>query len=160
MADELARSLTELLTPVVGGAGAHLEGVSTTHAGKYSTVRVLVDLPDGPGDLDLDSLTGITRAVSAALDEADPIRGRYTLEVSTPGAERELSTPRHFRRAVGHTVELEADPAPGTDSPAGGVSVTGRVTAADEDSVTLDVDGRERTLPLADVRRAHMVATP
>ena len=49
MADAIARRLTELLTPVVEGAGAFLEGIRTTRAGKYSTVRVLVDLPDGPG---------------------------------------------------------------------------------------------------------------
>ena len=149
MADALARSLTELLTPVVEDAGAFLEGVETTRAGRYSTVRVLVDLPDGPGDLDLDALTTVSRAVSAAVDEADPVRGQYTLEVSTPGAERELSTPRHFRRAVGRDVELMDD---GVDA-----VLTGTVTAADEDSVTLQADGRERVLALDDVRQARMV---
>ena len=78
MADALARSLTELLAPVVEDAGAFLEGVETTRAGRYSTVRVLVDLPDGPGDLDLDALSEVSRAVSAAVDEADPVKGRYT----------------------------------------------------------------------------------
>ena len=151
MADALARSLTELLTPVVEDAGAFLEGVETTRAGRYSTVRVLVDLPDGPGDLDLDALSEVSRAVSAAVDEADPVKGRYTLEVSTPGAERALSTPRHFRRAVGHDVELVVED--------GGVDavLTGTVTAADEDSVTLQADGRERVLALDDVRQARMV---
>jgi len=67
MADAIARRLTELLTPVVEGAGAFLEGIKTTRAGKYSTVRVLVDLPDGPGDLGMDALTEVSRAVSAAL---------------------------------------------------------------------------------------------
>ena len=151
MADALARSLTELLTPVVEDAGAFLEGVETTRAGRYSTVRVLVDLPDGPGDLDLDALTTVSRAVSAAVDEADPVRGQYTLEVSTPGAERELSTPRHFRRAVGRDVELMVED-DGVDA-----VLTGTVTAADEDSVTLQADGRERVLALDDVRQARMV---
>ena len=151
MADALARSLTELLTPVVEDAGAFLEGVETTRAGRYSTVRVLVDLPDGPGDLDLDALTAVSRAVSAAVDEADPVRGQYTLEVSTPGAERELSTPRHFRRAVGHDVELVVED-DGVDA-----VLTGTITAADEDSVTLQADGRERVLALDDVRQARMV---
>ena len=150
MADALARSLTELLTPVVEEAGAFLEGVETTRAGRYSTVRVLVDLPDGPGDLDLDALTEVSRAVSAAVDGADPVKGQYTLEVSTPGAERELSTPRHFRRAVGHGVELMVED-DGVD-----VVLTGTVTA-DEDSVTLQTDGRERALALDDVRQARMV---
>jgi len=151
MADALARSLTELLAPVVEDAGAFLEGVETTRAGRYSTVRVLVDLPDGPGDLDLDALSEVSRAVSAAVDEADPVKGRYTLEVSTPGAERALSTPRHFRRAVGHDVELVVED-DGVDA-----VLTGTITAADEDSVTLQADGRERVLALDDVRQARMV---
>ena len=151
MADALARSLTELLAPVVEDAGAFLEGVETTRAGRYSTVRVLVDLPDGPGDLDLDALTEVSRAVSAAVDGADPVKGQYTLEVSTPGAERELSTPRHFRRAVGHDVELVVED-DGVDA-----VLTGTITAADEDSVTLQTDGRERALALDDVRQARMV---
>ena len=151
MADALARSLTELLAPVVEDAGAFLEGVETTRAGRYSTVRVLVDLPDGPGDLDLDALSEVSRAVSAAVDEADPVKGRYTLEVSTPGAERALSTPRHFRRAVGHDLEVTVE-VDGAD-----VTLTGTVVAADEDSVTLMIDGRQRVLALRDVRQARMV---
>jgi len=168
MADAIARRLTELLTPVVEGAGAFLEGIKTTRAGKYSTVRVLVDLPDGPGELGLDALTEVSRAVSAALDEADPVKGRYTLEVSTPGAERELSTPRHFRRAVGHDVELTVEDAESTESTesteteddgaeAGLTRLTGTVAAADDDSVTLRIDDHERVVSLDDIRQARMV---
>ena len=178
MADAIARRLTELLTPVVEGAGAFLEGIRTTRAGKYSTVRVLVDLPDGPGELGLDALTEVSRAVSAALDEADPVKGRYTLEVSTPGAERELSTPRHFRRAVGHDVELTVEDTEGAEdtedtegaeeagntestegdgAEAGLTRLTGTVAAAGDDSVTLRIDGHERVVSLDDIRQARMV---
>ena len=177
MADAIARRLTELLTPVVEGAGAFLEGIKTTRAGTYSTVRVLVDLPDGPGELGLDALTEVSRAVSAALDEADPVKGRYTLEVSTPGAERELSTPRHFRRAVGHDVELTVEDTEGAEdaedtegaedaedteteddgAEAGLTRLTGTVAAADDDSVTLRIDGHERVVSLDDIRQARMV---
>ena len=149
MADALAHRLTELLTPVVEGKGLHLEGVRTTRAGQYSVVRVLVDLPDGPGDLDLDALGPVTAAVSAALDQADPVRGRYTLEVSTPGAERPLTTPRHFRRAVGHRATLTT----------AAQTLTGTVTSADETSVTLDVDGTTHTDAYPDVTGAQMVVT-
>ena len=178
MADAIARRLTELLTPVVEGAGAFLEGIKTTRAGKYSTVRVLVDLPDGPGELGLDALTEVSRAVSAALDEADPVKGRYTLEVSTPGAERCLTTPRHFRRAVGHDVELTVEDTEGAEdtedtegaedagntegteddgAEAGLTRLTGTVAAADDDSVTLRIDGHERVVSLDDIRQARMV---
>ena len=101
--------------------------------------------------MDGDALTKITRAVSAAMDDSDPVAGRYTLEVSTPGAERCLTTPRHFRRAVGHDLEVTVE-VDGAD-----VTLTGTVVAADEDSVTLMIDGRQRVLALRDVRQARMV---
>jgi len=158
-ADALARSLTDLLAPVVADAGLHLEGVETTRAGKYSVVRVLVDLADGPGDLDIDALGPVTAAVSQALDEADPVKGQYTLEVSTPGAERELTTLRHFRRAVGHSARVRT-----ADE-----ELTGVVTAADADSdsgeggdggtVSIEVDGTARRVALKDVLEARMVVT-
>lgn len=155
-ADALVHRLTDLLAPVVADAGLHLEGVETTRAGKYSVVRVFVDLIDGPGDLDLDTLELVTAAVSQALDEADPVKGQYTLEVSTPGAERELTTLRHFRRAVGHSARVcTADD-----------ELTGLVTAADADDeaddhnggmVGIEVDGVEHRIALGDITEARMV---
>lgn len=149
MAEPLARRLSELLVPVVEGAGLHLESIETTRAGRYSTVRVVVDLPDGPGDIDLDTLTEVTRVVSDTIDEADPVKGQYILEVTSPGAERELSTARHFRRAVGHDAEITT--AEGT--------VTGTVRAADDACVTLEVDDELCTFPLEEVAAARMVVT-
>lgn len=146
-AEALESTLAEFLAPVVEGTGAVLERVETTRAGKYSTVRAVVDLADGPGDLDLDTLGEITQVVSDALDEADPVKGQYTLEVSTPGAERPLATPREFRRAVGHDAEVTT--AAGT--------VTGTVEDAGEDSFTLVVDGEPRTVAVDDVESARMV---
>ena len=157
--DALARSLTDLLAPVVADAGLYLEAVETTRAGRYSVVRVFVDLADGPGDLDLDTLGPVTAAVSQALDESDPVKGQYTLEVSTPGAERELSTLRHFRRAVGHSARVRT-----ADE-----ELTGVVTAADADRdagegdgdglVSIEVDGVERRIALRDISEAQMVVT-
>ena len=95
MTDALASTLVELLTPVAADAGLLLETVEVVRAGRHSTVRVVVDLPDGRGDVGVDDIAVAARAISEALDRADPIKGRYTLEVSSPGAERELSAPRH-----------------------------------------------------------------
>ena len=154
-ADALARSLTDLLAPVVADAGLHLEAVETTRAGRYSVVRVFVDLADGPGDLDIDTLGPVTAAVSQALDESDPVKGQYTLEASTPGAERELSTLRHFRRAVGHSARVRT-----ADE-----ELTGVVTAADAGGdndaglVSIEVDGVERRIALGDIAEARMVVT-
>ncbi|MDY3678065.1 MAG: ribosome maturation factor RimP [Actinomyces urogenitalis] len=151
MADTLSTAtterLTELLTPVVEQAGLFLEGVEATRAGRYSTVRVIVDLPDGPGDLDLDTVAEVTQAVSDALDEADPVKGQYTLEVTSPGAERELTTPRTFRRATGHQARLVT----------AGQTLTGTVRSADEEAVTVEVDGSEQTIAYTDLLEARMV---
>ena len=150
-ADALARSLTDLLAPIVNDAGLHLESVETTRAGKYSVVRVFVDLVDGPGDLDLDALGPVTAAISQALDEADPVKGQYTLEVSTPGAERELTTLRHFRRARVGTADDEliglvtaAEAADEADDHTGGM-------------VGIEVDGVEHRIALGDITEARMV---
>ena len=146
-ATALNERLTELLEPVVARAGLFLERIETTRAGKYSVVRVFVDLPDGPGDLDLDRLGEATAAVSQALDEADPVKGQYTLEVSTPGAERELSTPRHFRRAVGRDAEVSTEQE----------RLCGTITAADEESLTIQTDEGPRTLALTRISGTRMV---
>ncbi|WP_103062951.1 ribosome maturation factor RimP [Actinomyces qiguomingii] len=157
MTDASARSqeqsLRRLLNPIVEESGLFLEDVRLDRAGRYTTLRVVVDLPDGPGDLDLDTLGEATRAISDAVDEADPVPGQYTLEVSTPGAERELDTPRHFRRAVGHRAVITRA--------VGGQehTVEGMLTAADETSITIGVDDVPQTIALAEVTAAHMVVS-
>ena len=138
--------LSELLSPVVTAAGADLEDVSVSKAGKRSVVRVLVDRDGG---VSLDDVADLSRAVSDALDaldEQDPsaLGPSYVLEVSSPGVDRPLTEPRHWRRNITRLV---------TATLRDGTTATGRVTAADDDAVTLDVDGAERVLPYGDVAR-------
>ena len=108
MGDRAADKLYGELAPVVAALGLDLVDVEVSAA----TVRVTVDRDGG---VDLDTLTGANRAVSSTLDRIDPMPGRYTLEVSSPGIERRLRTPAHFARAVGETVSLRlvADPGEG-----------------------------------------------
>lgn len=124
---------------------------------------VLKVVIDRPGGLDLDVLAKATRAVSHALDEADPIAGAYTLEVTSPGLERALRTPQHFVRAVGETVKIkltaDAVAEPGDDRRLAGVLV-----AADDDGITLrtdapgaDAEPSERRLAYVDIERARTV---
>ncbi|HKE74769.1 MAG TPA: ribosome maturation factor RimP [Acidimicrobiales bacterium] len=123
-------------------------------------LRVVVDRP---GPLDLDALGEATRAVSRALDEADPIAGAYTLEVTSPGLERTLRTPAHFERAVGEQVKikLRAGAAEGDERRLAGV-----VAAADAEAVTVrtgdagdtgDTGAGERRLAYDDIERARTV---
>ena len=92
-------------------------------------------------DTSLDAVAVLSRAMSAALDEAeaaggDLVAGEYELEVSSPGVDRPLTLPRHWRRNVGRLVKVTAGERP----------VVGRISAADETGVTVDVDGRPRRL--------------
>jgi len=119
---------------------------------------VLKVVVDRAGGLDLDVLSDATRAVSRALDEADPIAGTYTLEVTSPGLERTLRTPRHFARAVGETVKVKVVAGAGDHR-----RVAGLLAAADDDGITVrtgvDDDGApvERRLAYADIERARTV---
>ena len=88
----------------------------------------------------------MSRAVSKALDAADPIDGEYLLEVSTPGAERELTKVGHWMRQIGRLVRIKLR--------AGGY-ISGRVIDASETSATIDVDGEATTIDYQDMRKAR-----
>ncbi|MDO5719172.1 MAG: ribosome maturation factor RimP [Actinomycetaceae bacterium] len=127
--------IENIVAPIIDAHGLFLETVTVT-GGHHALVRVTVDLIDGPGSVSADALDVLTREVSHALDEADPIENAYTLEVSTPGAERQLTTPRHFSRTVGHLVEIRT-----TD----GKRLRGRVLEATDQAVTVDTaDNRSK----------------
>lgn len=143
MAQPTGADLTQALAPTVESLGLYLENVTLTKSGKYTMVRVTVDLPDGPGAVDSDQLVDVTRAVSSWLDQEDPIPGRYTLEVSTPGAERVLTTPRDFRRAEGRMVKAVV----------AGKEIEGRLEGVNEGSVVLA--GQE--IAMADIEKARVV---
>ena len=128
--------LLRLLTPVVAERGLDLEDVQVTPAGKRRLLRVVVDQDGGVG---LDSVATVSTAVAAALDESDVMGGSpYVLEVTSPGVDRPLTAPRHWRRARTRLVEA-------TLAEEG--TVTGRVVDAADDGVLLDVDGEQRLIP-------------
>jgi ribosome maturation factor RimP len=135
-----AAELTTLLDPVVRAASMDLESVRVGAAGRRRLLRVVVDCDGGAG---LDEIADVSRDIAARLDASDTMGNiAYTLEVSSPGIDRPLTEPRHWRRARGRLV---AAPLTGTD----GGQVTGRVVAASDTGVTLDVDGRYRELTYA-----------
>jgi ribosome maturation factor RimP len=124
------RRLAGLLQPVVAAAGMDLESVRMTTAGRRRLLRVVVDSDHG---VSLDDAAIVSREVSATLDATDVLGDvPYTLEVSSPGVDRPLTERRHWRRAAGRLVRVKAG-AEGT--------VEGRVLAADDDGVTMNVSG-------------------
>ena len=137
-----AQQLASLLEPAVRALGMDLEGVRVTSAGRRRLLRVVVD---ADGGVSLDDIEQASRALSAVLDKAAAMGDApYTLEVSSPGVDRPLTEPRHWRRAVGRlvTVPLAAELPP--DAAAGPAGVHGRVRQADVRGVLLDVQGESR----------------
>lgn len=128
----------DLLAPVVATVGAEL--VDVQWAG--GTLRVVADRPGGEdggganggdGGITTDGLVEINRLVSPILDQHDPVPGRYTLEVSSPGVERRLRRPDHYRRAVGETVIVKT--VPGTEPR----RIKGRLESVDGERLTIEV---------------------
>ncbi|OQO94998.1 ribosome maturation factor RimP [Saccharomonospora piscinae] len=143
MPNELASRLEPLVAEAVGAAGFDLDALDVQQAGRRKLVKVVVDGEDG---VELDQVAEISRAVSAVLDEHEHlIAGAYTLEVTSPGLDRPLTRPRHWRRARFRLVNV---------TPEEGSSYVGRVGAAAENSVRILVDGEIRDLRYADVRKA------
>ena len=145
---EETTDLAGALSPVLEARGLDLVDVELHGA----QLTVFVDKVGGVG---LDDLGAATRDVSAALDEIDPIPGRYILSVSSPGLERRLRTPAHYARAVGEKVTVRVN--------AGTADVrrlTGTLTAADDSAFTLsgsEVPEGEIRVAYDDVERARTV---
>ena len=134
------------VAPLLADLG--LEIYDIEHAGGVLRISV-----DKPGGIDLDGIALATRVVSRQLDHDDPIPGRYTLEVTSPGIERPLRTPEHFERVVGQVVNLRTHPEAEGDRRA-----RGELLAVDTDGITVRLeDGTERTIRFEDIERARTV---
>src|SRR5690349_5821474 len=123
-----------VIEPVIEQAGYDLEDVNVSRAGRRHVVRVLVDTDGG---INLDDVAVVSRAISAALDAAEEggaevIAGEYQLEVGSPGVDRPLTLPRHWRRNRSRLVAVNG--------------LTGRVVDVDDEGIVLDVDGTPRSL--------------
>jgi ribosome maturation factor RimP len=136
----------ELLGGEFTRSGYEIEDVVIDTRARPPRITVIAD---GDTALDLDTIAALSRSASVLLDGLDSIRGRYVLEVSSPGVDRPLTSEQHFRRARGRKVELALSD---------GSQLTGRVGETRDDTVALVVrEGREwtvRRIPLAEVVKA------
>ncbi|NUR96232.1 MAG: ribosome maturation factor RimP [Kribbellaceae bacterium] len=143
-------SLENFLRPIVEQFGCDLEAADIAPAGRRRLLRVLVDRDGG---ISLDDVADVTRAISKALDTDDIMgEGAYTLEVSSPGVDRPLTLPRHWRRNIGRLVKVTLT-AGGTLT---GRMLSGRIVAASDEAAELDVDGKRQTVAYADVAKAKV----
>lgn len=152
-ANPQADRLAPVLAPVLDEVGLTLYDVVLTGSGRARTLQVLVDRPGG---VDLDAVTAATEALAPVLDAdavvAAVLPGAYLLEVSSPGLERPLRTPAHFRGAVGTPVSLKVRTPDGTTR-------RDRVllVGADDDGIEVEVDGARERVGYGDVVQARTV---
>lgn len=115
--DPRAQQLSALIEPTVNAHGLYLEELALTTKGDRTALQVMVDFAEGTERVELDTLAGLSEALSVVLDQAEdkevdsaaPLTAlpNYELEVSTPGATRPLTEPRHFRRNIGRLLEID-----------------------------------------------------
>ena len=144
----VAERVAAVVAPVVDDLGLQLYDIE--HQG--TAVRVLVDRAGG---VDLDTIARATRQISRALDDADPIEGHYTLEVSSPGLERPLRTVEHFAVAADRDETVAIKTRAGVE---GDRRLEGRITDVDAAGITIRLaDGAERGLLYEEIERARTV---
>jgi ribosome maturation factor RimP len=138
----LVKNLTELLSPVVNRAGFILEEVKVTPLGKRRLIAVIVDIEDR--NPNLDEVTVISREVSEILDSYSLLGDQpFTLEVTTPGVDRPLTQPRHWKKNIGRLVGI---------TKIDGSTVKGRITSVANQSATLESE----TIDFSDIKRAQI----
>lgn len=142
----------EKLEPVVADAvaraGFELEQVHVQQAGRRQLVKVVVDRDGADGGIGLDEVAAVSRAVSEVLDvqdDAGVLGSAYTLEVTSPGLDRPLSKPRHWRRARLRKVAVRQHE---------DVKFLARVGDADDEAVELLVDGELRRVGYVEIEHA------
>jgi ribosome maturation factor RimP len=140
-----ADRLRELIDPIVADLGVDLFDLEFGG----SQLRVTIDRPGG---VDMEAVAATTRAISRMLDEADPIAGKFTLEVSSPGLERVLRTPEHYAWAVGQKVAVKTVPTFDGDR-----RVTGTIRRADDRVVVIATTDGEHEFGYDDIEKARTV---
>lgn len=137
---DIENRIADLAAPAAAEAGLIVDSVEVATSGGQQRVVVTVDLPDEElGSASLDAIAAASRAIGAALDEANVPSTAYVLEVGTPGLSRPLTERRHFLRARTRLVALDLND---------GTIVEGRLTDVDGDDAVLD---GERRVPLASI---------
>lgn len=140
--------LQAMITPVVASLGCELWGLEYITQGRYTTLRIYIDAPEG---VSLEDCEQVSRQISALMDVEDPIDGEYTLEVSSPGLDRPLYTAAQYALYVGETVSLRLR-----------LAIDGRrrfkgvVTAVEDETLLLSVDNKVVRIPVDRIDKGNL----
>jgi ribosome maturation factor RimP len=141
--------LTDLIAPVVVSLGCELWGLEYLTQGRYTTLRIFID---GPNGVSLDDCEKVSRQISSVLDVEDPIDGEYTLEVSSPGLDRPLYNEAQYARYVGETVNLRLRIARD-----GRRRFKGVINKVESGNLLLQVDNQEVTLLIDTIDKGNLL---
>ncbi|WP_164996659.1 ribosome maturation factor RimP [Actinomyces minihominis] len=146
--NSVENQVEQLLAPLAEAQNAVVDAVALTGSGNSQVLTVTVDLERVGANLSSDQVASLAREFSRALDEHDPIEGAYTLEVTSPGADRELTNLNQYHRSVGREVKVVLK---NKDH------VQGQMTAVDNDGFTVEGPDGARTIAFDDVKKAQLV---
>ncbi len=138
---------TSLIEPICDDFGCELVDVDYNNG----VLKVIID---EPGGLNSQTLVDVTKAVSRMVDAEDPISGRFTLEITSPGVERPLKKPLHFERSIGETILLKTLPDVLVN---GERRAEGELIGADEYGITMSIDGEDHRVTYGQIRSARTV---
>lgn len=141
--DARAQQLAVLIEPTVRAHGLFVEELVLTTSGQRTVLQVSVDYEEGTENVDLDTIAGVSEALSVVLDQGEkdddaaaPLAAldNYDLEVTTPGATRPLTEPRHFRRNLGRLLEIDRT---AQERSGGAPAMTARLKDVDDEGVVV-----------------------
>ncbi len=141
--------IQKLLEPAIERLGYELTDLEFRLSGKGGLLRLTIDKPEG---IDLQDCEKVSNAASALLDVEDPVPGNYSLEVSSPGADRKLTKVEHFQRFEGETLKVSMRfPIEGRRR------FRGKLTSSNAENIVVEVDGESHSLPLSMIDTARLV---
>lgn len=139
----------KVASDAAAGFGFELEDVELLGQGKRLLLRVTIDKPGG---VTLDDCAAYSRDLSAALDVEDPIQGRYTLEVSSPGLDRPLKKPGDYMKCMGKLARIVVK----ENIEGVGTFVVGRIESADESGATVRMGDKSMFIPYKNIKKARL----
>ncbi len=146
---KLEQTVQDELAAIVADEGLELVATEVVGSGPKTILRLVVDSPNG---VNLDQCASVSRLASAMLDVEDPIRHRYTLEVSSPGLDRKLYKPGDYDRYVGHRLKVRMAPSFRDHR-----TVVGELLARRNDVIRIfDDSGQEIELPIGEIFEARL----
>ena len=150
----MAERVRALLEPIVAREGFELVEVEWLREGPSWVLRLFVDRPAG---VNVDDCQALSRVVEPVLDVEDLIEAAYSLEVSSPGVERPLRKPEHFRRFAGERARVKAfGPVESLAGAAPRKNWSGLIRGFEGGAVELEVDGALHRIPLDRIAKAHL----